>query len=175
MGGDVTVESNPSGGADFLATLPLERVAIETTAKPNARDVSLALIDMRVMFVEPNPISQAGLRSLLERRVDTVAFTATPGDAIAYLGSEDADVVIASFPKGGRTPAEAIDRDMVALAHVCRDAGVALVIILNSEDVGGVSSLKLPGASYLERPISAIRLTEHLENLHDLHRPLSVL
>ena len=175
MGGDITVETNAVGGADFLVTLPLERAPVDDASKPDANDVAHRLIDLRVVIVEANPITQGGLRSLLERRVDSLQFSSTVKEAIADIAAGVPHVVIASFPKGGRSPDGAMDRDMAELARACRRAGVDLVIILDPADLAGVSGLQLLGASYLERPVIATNLAEHLESLHDLHRHVSAL
>jgi signal transduction histidine kinase/CheY-like chemotaxis protein len=173
MGGDITVESNPAGGADFLVTLPLERAAIDDAVAAHPADAAQSLIDLRILIVEANPITQGGLRSLLERRVDSLSFSPTIGEAIEAIGSSVTHVVIASFPKGGRDPDDALDRDMTDLALACRRAGVDLVIILDPADLAGVRSLHLGDASYLERPVSATNLTAHLESLRDSHRHVS--
>lgn len=175
MGGDITVKSNSANGADFFVILPLKRVAAEETTILVAREAAPALSDLRVVIVEANPITQGGLRSLLERRVDTISFSPTIKEAVDDIGPKAAHVVIASFPKGGRIPNDAADRDMAELARACRRAGVDLVVILDTNDLGGVMGLNLPGASYLERPISAASLTEQLESLHDLQRHLPAL
>jgi signal transduction histidine kinase len=175
MGGDIKAESNAAGGADFVVTLPLERVPIDDVSERGSKAVSHALIDLRVMIVEHNPITQGALRSLLERRVDCVSFSSTIPEAIEQMGPNAAHVVIASFPKEGRSPDGATDRQMSDLARACRRTGVKLVIILGPADMAGVLSLQLLGASYLERPISAIKLAEHLEGLHDSNPHLSAL
>jgi CheY-like chemotaxis protein len=164
MGGDIKAESNAAGGADFVVTLPLERVPIDDVSERGSKAVSHALIDLRVMIVEHNPITQGALRSLLERRVDCVSFSSTIPEAIEQMGPNAAHVVIASFPKEGRSPDGATDRQMSDLARACRRTGVKLVIILGPADMAGVLSLQLLGASYLERPISAIKLAEHFED-----------
>jgi signal transduction histidine kinase len=175
MGGDVTVGSNAAGGADFLLTLPLYRVAIDTPCEPATKGAKPSLSDLRVVVVEPNLITQGGLRSLLERRVDSISFTGTTAEAIEEIGSGDAHAVIASFPKGGRIANEAADRAMAELAGACRRAGVDLIIILDPSDAGGVRKLNLAGASYLERPVTATNLTEHLLSLQDLRSQVSAI
>ena len=175
MGGDVAIALNPAAGCDFLVTLPLRCVLAGEMSSPDARETAHHLIDLRVVIVESNPITQGGLRSLLERRVDSVSFSPTVGQAIEDITSTPTHVVIASFPKGGQPPSEGLDRDMAELARACRRTGVDLVIIIDRDDLARVRGLNLPGASYLERPVTAMNLAEHLESLHDLHRHVSSL
>ena len=171
MGGNIAAKANPSGGSDFVLTLPLERVPTAESSQPEPSLAGTALHELRVVVVEANPITQGSLRSLLERRVDTLVFRSATKEAIETLGVCGAHVVIASFPKGGRIAHGADDKDMAELARVCQRAGVYLVIILDAHDVDARFSLQFPGASYLERPVTAAKLAEHLESLDDLQTP----
>ena len=170
MGGNIAAKSNPAGGSDFVLTLPLERVSIEETFGARYKPAATAMADLRVLVIEPNPITQGGLRSLLERRVDALSFCQATNDAIKTVGAGDAHVVIASIPKkGGAAPHETVDEDMADLARACQRAGVDLVIISDPRDADTTCGLLSVGASYLERPVTAAKLTEHLEGLHDFH------
>jgi signal transduction histidine kinase len=175
MGGDITVDANEVGGADFLVDLPLERVPADIKPETNPGAAARALIDLKIVIVEPNLITQGALRSLLERRVDSIAFLPRLVDAMDVVASLDAHVLIASFPKGGRIPGDPTDREMCDLGRACRHAGIDLVIILDSEDIGGVLALNIPEASYLDRPINAVKLVKHLESLYDLDETVSAL
>ena len=175
MGGDISVDSNAAAGADFLVTLPLTRAAVEIKPKFVALGSSRALIDLNIIIVEPNLITQGALRSLLERKVESISFLSAIRDAIEGVRACDAHVIIASFPKGGRLPGAAADGEMADLARACRGAGIDLVIILDSSDLSGVLSLNLPAATYLERPINALNLVKHLENFDELDENVSAL
>ena len=119
MGGDISVGSSPAGGANFVVTLPLVRSVVETASRAGRTATLHTFADLCVLVVEPNPIRQGALRSLLERRVDTLSFTPTLRGARDDLESGAPHVVIASFPKNDEPLHDAVCRDLTELARAC--------------------------------------------------------
>jgi signal transduction histidine kinase len=169
MGGDIEVDANAAGGSTFMVTLPLVRAAAETSSPPEVKAAAQTLADLSIMVVEANPITQGGLRSLLERRVGLLSFKSTITEAIDDVDA--ADLVVISFPRNGAPQNDATRLDTIELARTCQRIGVRLVIIIDPADQDAVAGLRCAGASFLERPVTAKKLSEHVERLHDLHSP----
>ena len=169
MGGDIALESNAPSGAVFTVTLPLERALLNPTLEalsPTARSRRRAGMD--VLIVEPNPITQAGMRSILERRVDTLAFTPTIGDAVADVAEAPAHVVIASLRKRSDQEDALADAELADLARTAQQVGAHLVVIADAGLAGVEAYRARPDASVLERPVNATKLLQHLERLHEV-------
>jgi hypothetical protein len=150
-------------------TLPLVRSVTETAARAGRTATLPTLTDLRVLVVEANPIRQGAVRSLLERRVDTLSFKPTLRDARDDLERGAPQVVIASFPKNDQPLHDVVCRDLTELARACQCTGIYLIVTIDSTDMDAAASLRCLGASLLERPITANKLFEHIEGLHDWH------
>lgn len=169
MGGDVTIQASASGGSAFTVTLPLNRVMVEELqAAPASLEPTRTLSEMDVLMVEPNPIVQGGLRSVLERRVESLTFKPTIDDAINHMAASPVHLVIASLPRVGHEPQATTGADMRALVEAAADTGAHLTMIVNSAAAAAKSHPASRRLSHLERPVNAAKLLEHLEKLNSL-------
>ena len=176
MGGDIAIESNMPHGAVFVVTLPLERALLDSPLESlKAKGTVSRSAGLEVLMVESSPITQAGMRSILERRVEALAFTPTLKDAVLDIAEAPAHVVIASMRKRAGEDDMAAGAEIAELARVASEVGTHLVLIADLDHPAVDIYRPLPGVSILARPVNATKLLEHLERLHEVDNTVPAL
>ncbi|WP_035104761.1 response regulator [Desulfohalovibrio reitneri] len=90
LDGTIWVEDEPSGGSAFHFSASFAQV----DGKRGGNDDGSWPSGLRVLVVEDNPVNQRMLRTLLERRNNSVRMAATAEEGLDALASEPVDLVL---------------------------------------------------------------------------------
>jgi signal transduction histidine kinase len=157
LGGDIAVDSVEGEGSRFIVDLPLVPAEVPADAADKVTGTGTMLV------LDRNPIARSMLRTLLEPRVGTLRFLATPDEALAALG-EGADVTHllvdeATLKAAGDDPFGVL----AGLAAAANAAGAASAILwMKPDDETRAGILTLGISQVIEKPISGAALIEAL-------------
>lgn len=176
MGGDISIEANVPKGAVFVVDLPLERALLGSDLKPSSAEVGARPgAGLEVLMVEASPIAQAGMRSILEKRVDSLAFAPSLHDAAVDVRQVTPHVVIASLRKAGGEADPDLEADLADLMAAVDERGAHLVLIAEADHPLASAFPNRPRISVLARPVNAAKLLGHLEGLHEVDNTVPAL
>ena len=96
MGGQVSVDSQVGRGSAFLIDLPLDRAA-STPRAASAAPWTSAIQPLRILAVDDNPVNLVVLDQLLSSLGHAVTRTTSGAEALAALGEEAFDLVLADI------------------------------------------------------------------------------
>jgi signal transduction histidine kinase len=152
LGGDISVEGAEGQGSRFTVDLPLvpAEAPADAVAKVSGQGTMLVL--------DRNPIARSMLKTLLEPRVGTLRFLATPDEALAALGEGEVTHLVmdeGTIKAAGDDPFATLGR----LAAAAREAGAVGAVLWarpDAETIARFAELNLD--QVIEKPISASAL-----------------
>jgi len=151
MEGAVSVHSVAGEGATFTIDLPYREAALPEPAANTAPQSGGLLI------VDRNPIARAMLRTVLEKRTDSIAFAASLGEALACMAAAPVSIVLIDDATA-KAAGEEIGQGLAAIVTAARQAGTATAILWADSDRSMIKDLGLD--LVIAKPIAGPALAE---------------